>query len=159
MRNEAENLKGLSPIKRAVLAVDDLRARLEVAERERTEPIAITGIGCRFPGGANDPESFWQLLRAGVDAITEVPRERWDAEAIYDPDATVRGKTNARWGGFLENVNQFDASFFGISPREATHMDPQQRLVLEAVWEAREYAGQPIQTAAGTLGGGFPRAF
>src|ERR1044072_9959108 len=118
MRNEAENLKGLSPIKRAVLAVDDLRARLEVAERERTEPIAITGIGCRFPGGANDPESFWQLLRDGVDAITEVPHTRWDAN-------TNGG--SIRWGAFVENVDQFDAAFFGISPREATHMDPQQR--------------------------------
>jgi acyl transferase domain-containing protein/SAM-dependent methyltransferase len=155
MRNEAENLKGLSPIKRAVLAVDDLRARLEMVERERTEPIAITGIGCRFPGGANDPESFWKLLRDGVDAITEVPRERWDAEATYDPDATVRGKTNARWGAFLEQVDQFDASFFGISPREATHMDPQQRLVLEVVWEALEDAGQPVERLAGTATGVF----
>jgi len=104
------------------------------------EPIAIIGIGCRFPG-AKDPESFWQLLHNGVDAITEVPKERWDVGTFYDPEPATPGKMNTRWGGFLEQVDQFDPSFFGISPREAERMDPQQRLVLEVAWEALENAG------------------
>src|SRR5580700_1645110 len=93
-------------------------------------PIAITGIGCRFPG-ANDPAAFWQLLRDGVDAIRDVPADRFDQHAFYDPDPATPGKMSTRWGGFLEQVDRFDANFFGISPREASRMDPQQRLLLE----------------------------
>ncbi len=105
------------------------------------EPIAIIGIGCRFPG-ANDPAAFWQLLRDGVDAIREVPADRFDQHAFYDPDPATPGKMNTRWGGFLGQVDQFDANFFGISPREALRMDPQQRLLLEVTWEALQDAGQ-----------------
>jgi acyl transferase domain-containing protein len=100
-----------------------------------TEPIAIIGIGCRFPG-AHGAEAFWQLLRTGVDAITEVPAERFDLHAFYDPDPAAPGKINTRWGGFLDQVDRFDPHFFGISPREALRMDPQQRLLLEVTWEA-----------------------
>jgi acyl transferase domain-containing protein len=103
------------------------------------EPIAIVGIGCRFPG-ANNPESFWELLRDGVDAITEVPADRWDVDAFYDPEPGIPGKMYTRYGGFIDQVDQFDPSFFGISPREAERMDPQQRLVLEVAWEALENA-------------------
>ena len=105
------------------------------------EPIAIIGIGCRFPG-ASDPAAFWRLLRDGADAIREVPADRWDQHAFYDPDPATPGKMNTRWGGFLEQVDQFDPHFFGISPREAARMDPQQRLLLEVAWEALEDAGQ-----------------
>lgn len=146
MKNQSEISDDLSPVKRALLAVEELSARLEVAQRAHTEPIAICGIGCRFPGGANDPESFWQLLRDGKDAVAEVPETRWDAN-------TNGG--NIRWGAFVENVDQFDAAFFGISPREATHMDPQQRLVLEVAWEALEDAGQAVERLAGTSTGVF----
>ncbi|WP_375501417.1 amino acid adenylation domain-containing protein [uncultured Nostoc sp.] len=118
------------------------------------EPIAIIGIGCRFPG-ANNPESFWQLLRNGVDAITEVPKERWDIDALYDPKPATPEKMNTRWGGFLELVDQFEPSFFGISPREAEPMDPQQRLLLEVTWEALENAAIVPQKLAGSRTGVF----
>jgi acyl transferase domain-containing protein/NADPH:quinone reductase-like Zn-dependent oxidoreductase/short-subunit dehydrogenase/ubiquinone/menaquinone biosynthesis C-methylase UbiE/acyl carrier protein len=121
----------------------------------RHEPIAITGIGCRFPGGAATPSAFWQLLRNGVDAISEVPPDRWDLRAYYDPDPKKPGKMNTRWGGFLQNIDKFDALFFGISPREAALMDPQQRLLLEIAWEALEHAGQPAGGLAGTDTGVF----
>lgn len=146
MKRQSEIIDDLSPVKRALLAVEEMSARLELAQRAQNEPIAICGIGCRFPGGANDAESFWQLLREGKDAVTEVPNTRWDAN-------TNGG--NIRWGAFIENVDQFDAAFFGISPREATHMDPQQRLVLEVAWEALEAAGQPVERLAGTATGVF----
>ncbi|MDB4896587.1 MAG: eryA, partial [Firmicutes bacterium] len=104
------------------------------------EPIAIIGLGCRFPGARN-PEAFWQLLRQGRDAIREVPPDRWSVDAFYDADPSSPGKMNTRWGGFIEQVDQFDAGFFGIAPREATKMDPQQRLLLEVTWEALEDSG------------------
>jgi acyl transferase domain-containing protein/NADPH:quinone reductase-like Zn-dependent oxidoreductase/acyl carrier protein/SAM-dependent methyltransferase len=119
------------------------------------EPIAVIGLGCRFPGGATDPESFWRLLRDGVDAITEIPRDRWDIDAYYDPLPDAPGKMYTRHGGFLEDVDKFDAQFFGISPREAVGMDPQQRLLLEASWEALEHAGQAPDRLMGTRTGVF----
>ncbi|GAB1545334.1 hypothetical protein NUACC21_80100 [Scytonema sp. NUACC21] len=118
------------------------------------EPIAIIGLGCRFPGAEN-PESFWQLLHNGVDAITEVPPERWDVNACYHPKPATPGKMNTRWGGFLEKVDCFDASFFGISPGEAERMDPQQRLVLEVAWESLENAGIAPSNLSGTQTGVF----
>ena len=117
------------------------------------EPIAIIGIGCRFPG-ANDPESFWRLLHHGVDAITEMPK-RWDIDSLYDPEPATPGKMNTRWGGFLEQVDRFDPSFFGISPREAERMDPQQRLVLEVAWESLENSGIVPSKLSGTQTGVF----
>lgn len=113
-----------------------------------TDPIAIVGMSCRFPG-ARDPEEFWQRLRDGTDAITEVPAERWDLRAFYDPNPEMLGKMNTCWGGFLDRVDQFDPQFFGISPREAESIDPQQRLLLEASWEALERAGQAADKLAG----------
>ncbi|MEE8499142.1 MAG: polyketide synthase, partial [Kiloniellales bacterium] len=104
------------------------------------EPIAIVGLGCRFPG-ADGPEAFWHLLSTGTDAIREVPAERWDVERFYDSEAGRPGRMNTRWGGFLDRVDRFDPGFFGISTREAASMDPQQRLIMEVVWEALEHAG------------------
>ncbi len=118
------------------------------------EPIAIIGIGCRFPQ-AKDPESFWQLLHHGVDAITEVPKDRWDIEQFYNLEPATPGKMYTRWGGFLDQVDSFDSSFFGISPREVERMDPQQRLILEVAWESLENAGIAPETIAGSQTGVF----
>ncbi|UFP94721.1 type I polyketide synthase [Gloeobacter morelensis] len=119
------------------------------------EPLAIVGMGCRFPGGAENPERFWQLLRDGVDAIRDVPPERWSLADLYDPDPGATGKTCTRRGGFLEQVDRFDAEFFGISPPEAQRMDPQQRLVLEVAWEALEDAAIVPAALAGSRTGVF----
>jgi len=140
MSTTPQNAEGLSPLKRAYLALEKLQAKLDAAERRPREPIAILGMGCRYPGGANDPEQYWDLLAAGRDAITEVPPERWDVDAFYDPDPDAPGKIACRFGGFLGGVDRFDAAFFGISPREAESLDPQQRLLLEITHEALENA-------------------
>ena len=119
-----------------------------------SEPIAVIGMSCRFPG-AKDPESFWKLLRDGVDAISEVPESRWNKKAFYNPDPAVPGKSISRWGGFLDSIDQFDPFFFGISPAEAKQMDPQQRLLLELSYEALDDAGQVIEELNGTKTGVF----
>ena len=132
----------LSPLKRAIVELREMRSRLDKAERARTEPIAVVGMGCRFPGGGDDPDSFWRLLRDGVDAVTEVPPSRWDVDAYYDPNPDAPGKMYARHGSFLRDIDRFDPRFFSISPREAHNMDPQQRFLLEVAWEALEDGGQ-----------------
>ncbi len=132
----------LSPLKRAFLALEQAQARVAALEQAHREPIAVIGMGCRVPGGGNDPQSFWRLMREGVDAIGRVPADRWDIDAYYDANPEVPGKIATREGGFIESVDQFDPAFFGIAPREADGMDPQQRLLLEVIWEALEHAGQ-----------------
>ena len=144
----------LSPIKRSLLALKQMQAKLEALERARHEPIAIIGMGCRFPG-ADSPEAFWQLLHQGVDAIAPVPPDRWDADAYYDPNPDSPGKICTRDGGFVPHLQEFDAQFFRISPREACSLDPQQRLLLEVSWEAVENAGLAAQTLAGSQTGVF----
>ncbi len=118
------------------------------------EPIAIIGLSCRFPKAPN-PAAFWDLLRNGIDAISEVPPERWNADAFYSLDPGAPGKVSSRWGGFLDHVDLFDPEFFGISPREAARMDPQQRLLLEVSWEALENAFLPPASLAGSRTGVF----
>lgn len=118
----------------------DARRQLELERERRTGAIAIVGMGCRFPGGASSLEAYFQLLEAGVDATSEVPRDRWDNAALYDPDPAASGKVYVQRGGFLPHIDGFDCDFFGISPREAQGMDPQQRLLLEVTWEALEDA-------------------
>src|SRR3954453_14617544 len=127
----------------------------EVPPSRHAEPIAIVGIGCRFPGGVNDPQQFWRLLTDGVDAITTVPQDRWHARAFYDPDPATPGKTYASQGGFISDIDMFDASFFGMSPREATRADPQQRILMEVAYEAIEDAGMAPERIAGTNSGVF----
>lgn len=118
------------------------------------EPIAIIGIGCRFPGACGSVE-FWNLLHDGVDAIREVPSDRWNVDDLYDADPAAPGKMLTRWGGFLDDVDRFDREFFGISRREASAIDPQQRLLLETAWEAFEDAGQVRTALAGSDTGVF----
>jgi acyl transferase domain-containing protein/acyl carrier protein len=118
------------------------------------EGVAIVGIGCRFPGAAS-PQEFWQLLKDGHDLIQEIPVERFDLTAYYDPDPVTPGRTHSRWGGFITDLTKFDAAFFGISPREAKAMDPQQRLLLEAGWDALTDAGIRPSALAGTRTGVF----
>ncbi len=151
--NISEQFAHLSPIKQALLAIQTLQFKIGAMEQARREPIAIIGLGCRFPGGVDSPASFWQLLRDGVDAVTEMPTDRWDTEAYYDANPDALGKMYTRYGSFLSpgQALDFEPQFFGMSPREAMSMDPQQRLLLEVSWEALENAGQaplkgPTQT-------------
>jgi acyl transferase domain-containing protein/NADPH:quinone reductase-like Zn-dependent oxidoreductase/SAM-dependent methyltransferase/short-subunit dehydrogenase/acyl carrier protein len=114
------------------------------------DPIAIIGIGCRFPGGVYDTESFWKLLVEGREAVVDVPPDRWNIERFFDAEPGLPGKSIARRGGFLDAIDQFDPQFFGISPREAPYVDPQHRLLLETAWEAIEDAGLVLDLEHGT---------
>ena len=138
-----ERLKNMTPLQRAVFALKETQARLDALEQRLSEPIAIVGMACRFPGGASDPASFWDLLSSGVDAVTDVPPDRWNADEFYDPDPASPGKMAAKTGGFLERIDEFDNHFFAISEREAVRIDPQHRMLLELTWEALEDAGLP----------------
>lgn len=119
------------------------------------DSIAIVGIGCLLPGGVRGPVQFWDFLCANRTGIREVPADRWNADAFYDPNPAAIGKARTKWGGFLDDVASFDADFFRISPREAESMDPQQRLLLQAAWEALEDAGIPPEKLAGSDTGVF----
>lgn len=145
----------LSPTKRALLALEQMQAKLEALENRHHEPIAIIGTGCRFPGGVESPEQFWQLLRNGVDAIAPVPQDRWNIDEYYHPNPDIPGTICNRLGGFVGNLQDFDAQFFRISPREAASLDPQQRLLLEVSWEALENAGLAVDRLVGTQTGVF----
>ena len=137
MKTTFSRISGMTAAQRAALADQfDKASRLAAAE-----PVAVVGIGCRFPGGGFGPQGYWAFLANGGDAIGEVPSDRWDAEAFYDPDPFAPGRMASKWGAFLPDVSGFDADFFGISPREAETMDPQQRVLLEVAWEALEHAG------------------
>ena len=117
----------LSLTKRAVYEIRTLKARVAELEKAQKEPLALVGMGLRFPGGASTPEAFWDLLSHGVDAVGEVPPSRWAIDRYFDPDPDRPGKMSTRYGAFLEDPAQFDADFFGISPREAVSLDPQHR--------------------------------
>ena len=134
-------------LERAIGVIRELRLRLESLEGARNEPIAVIGMGCRFPGGCDTPASFWRLIASGADAVTQVPSDRashWHAAEPF-----------MRHGGFLERVDLFDPEFFGIAPREAERMDPQQRLMMEVAWEAMEDAGQDLARLRGSRTGVF----
>lgn len=130
-------------------------APLQVEGIARDLPIAVIGMGCRFPGGADSPERFWELLRNGYDAVRTIPAERWNDAEYYHPDPDAPGKTYTRHAALLSGVDQFDAEFFGLSPREAKRMDPQHRLLLQVVWESLEHAGLDASSLTGSQTGVF----
>src|SRR3984893_393931 len=127
---------------------------MAVAE-SRVTPVAVIGMSCRLPGGIASPLLVWEGVRRGVDLVTDIPAERWDADDFYDPERGVPGRTVTRWGGFLDDVAGFDSEFFGISEREATAIDPQHRLLLETSWEALQHAGVNPKSLTGSHTGVF----
>ncbi len=153
MNDFIERISGLSPKRLALLALE-LKERLDAMDERAREPLAVVGVGCRFPGASSVAE-FEALLDGAVDAISEIPKDRWDIDAYFNEDPDVPGMMNTRYGGFVQGIDQFDPAHFGISPREANGMDPQQRLFLEVAWEALEHAGIAPDTLAGTQTGVF----
>src|SRR5690348_3095886 len=117
---ESRENQALSPAKQALLALRDLQAKLRVLEQARNEPVAIVGMGCRYPG-MEGLEEFWRGLCRGIDAVGDVPADRWNADALHDASGQRPGTMLSRKGGFLDHLDEFDAGFFGISPREAPH--------------------------------------
>jgi acyl transferase domain-containing protein/acyl carrier protein len=139
-------------LQNALAAVEKMQAKLDAVEQAKREPIAIIGMSCRFPGGANSPESYWQLLHNGIDATSQFPIERLKANGF----GNFLDEEQKTWrGGFIDRIDQFDAEFFGLAPREVASMDPQQRLVLEVSWEALERAGQAPDKLQGSQTGIF----
>ncbi len=137
------------------LAIRRLREERPDAELLNSDPVAIIGMGCRFPGDVRSPQDYWRLLRDGIDAISKVPLDRWDEKVYYDPDPQSPGKMNSCWGGFLPGQDLFDPLLFGISPREASSIDPQQRLLLEVAWETLWDSGRAPESLAGSRTGVF----
>jgi 3-oxoacyl-(acyl-carrier-protein) synthase/SAM-dependent methyltransferase/acyl carrier protein len=136
----AQTAEELSPVKRALVEIRRLHAELELCRRGQLEPVAIIGLAVRLPGGITSPERFWKALAEGEDLITTVPPERWNAQAYWSPDGDQPGTMYDTHGGFLSDIDAFDAELFGIHPREAASMDPQHRILLEMTWEALERA-------------------
>ena len=152
MSNRSERIANLSTIKLALLAKQTFN---QVEDILNAEPIAVIGIGCRFPGGGNSSQAFWEMLANNVSAMSEVPADRWNIDEYFDNDFAVPGKMNNRLGGFLKNIDQFDPAFFDIPAREAIQMDPQQRMALEVAFEALDDAGLSQEEIRGSQGGVF----
>jgi acyl transferase domain-containing protein/acyl-CoA synthetase (AMP-forming)/AMP-acid ligase II len=153
IRGLSRALAGVAPARGAGAAAAEPRP-VALPAPDATDAIAIVGMACRFPG-ADDLQTFWRLLQEGRDAIGEVPKTRWDAAALCQPGPERPGSLSSRFGGFIDDIEQFDAAFFGISPREASRMDPQQRLFMEVVWQALEDAGIAPDSLAGSDSGVF----
>jgi acyl transferase domain-containing protein len=155
MSFDSDKIDYHSLLKNAFLELKKMRLELETIKNAKTEPIAIIGMGCRFPGGANSLEAYWHLLHNGMDAVTEIPSDRWNVEAYYHPNPEISGKMYTRYGAFLNDIDKFDPEFFEISPREARSIDPQHRLLLEVTWEALENAGKAPEELRGSQTGVF----
>ena len=155
MNQNSSQIEQMSPLQRSFLVIEKLKSKLNKLEYAQSEPIAIIGMSCRFPGQANDPEKFWQLLARGGDGVSEIPRDRWDVDNYYDQNPNSPGKMYTKFGGFLEGIDKFDPLFFRISPKEALSIDPQHRLLLEVTWEALENAGNIPERLSGSLTGVF----
>jgi acyl transferase domain-containing protein len=141
MSDKTPHDKTTQLMQNALREIQNLRAKVSDLEKQRNEPIAVIGMGCHFPGGAENPEKFWQLLVDGVDAVSEVPAQRWPIDSYYDANPDAPGKMHTRYGGFLTApIDEFDPQFFGMTPREAISLDPQQRLLMETTWQALENA-------------------
>ena len=155
MTSEKKPEAPLSPIKKALIALEEMQGELKRVKNAQREPIAIIGLSCRLPGGNNSPQQLWNSLTNHQDAISEVPKDRWDIEEYFDADPDAPGKMYTRYGGFMSNISGFDAEFFGIAPREAMHMDPQQRILLQVAWEALESAYCDMNNLANSNTGVF----
>ena len=155
MADQDRETKLVEYLKRVTGDLVEAKERLAAVEAAATEPLAVVGMSCRLPGGGDTPARYWQALTDGVDAMAEVPADRWRAEDYLDPDPTAPGKAYTQRGGFLPDIAGWDAAFFGISPQEALRIDPQHRLLYELVWEALEDAGIPAESLRGTRTGVF----
>ena len=153
--SENDSPVNLSPTKRALLAIQQLQAKVDALEQAQREPIAVVGMSCRLPGGAESPAAFWRLLEDKREAIAPIPDDRWDSNHYYSSNPDEPGKVITQYGGFVPHLYDFDAAFFRISPREAIALDPQQRLSLELGWEALEHAGIAADRLAGESVGVF----
>jgi acyl transferase domain-containing protein len=156
MTKPAVPLNAVSAVKLALMA---RQLRVDTQAVLAADPIAVVGMACRLPGGADTPERFWQMLRDGIETVGPIPADRWDGEAWFDPDLSAAGKSATRHGAFLDRIDGFDADYFSILPREAERMDPQQRLVLEVAIEAIDDAGLPHDSLAGSRTGVYVASY